>query len=309
MRFYEDLLSLLQQGAVVVATVINIKGSVPREIGAKMLITSDRCIDTIGGGAGEAKVINYAREVLQTGQKQSSEINLTGSPDHLIDGICGGWMQIWLERWQGESAVSLVNQILTELKLGRSLTLVTPYGDRAPYLSHETNIQEAAFTEILHPDPILLIIGAGHVGEQLAKIAHLAGFQIAIQDDRPEWANRERYPQANCIYSQITHALTALSNYPHLYIALVTRGYRYDLEALVTILKGERIYKYIGMIGSKRRINQVLAEAEQMGISKTKLESIYAPIGLAIGALTPAEIAVSICAELIMVRRKFTYTK
>jgi xanthine dehydrogenase accessory factor len=300
---YADLLAALHQGAVVVATVISIKGSVPREVGAKMLITQERCFDTIGGGAGEAKVIHYAREVLQTGQKQCIEIDLTGSPHRQTEGICGGWMQILLERWQGESAIALVNQILSELRLGRSLTLVTPYSENPPYLSPEPIADEDAFSEILEPDPILLIVGAGHVGEQLAKVAHLIGFQIAIQDDRPEWANLERYPQATFIYAQISQALTDLSTYSHLYVALVTRGYRYDLEALTSILNRDLPCDYIGMIGSEQRVWQVLLQAERSGIPTAQLQSIYAPIGLDIGALTPSEIAVSISAELILLRR------
>ena len=132
---YDELLSLLSQGAVVVATVISTKGSVPREVGAKMLITCDRCIDTIGGGPGEAKVIAQARKVLQTGEKRRIEIDLTGSPKRQTEGVCGGWMEILLERWQGDAAIAIAQQIIIELKLGRSLTLVTPFGDGHPYLS------------------------------------------------------------------------------------------------------------------------------------------------------------------------------
>jgi xanthine dehydrogenase accessory factor len=150
---------------------------------------------------------------------------------------------------------------------------------------------------------MLLIVGAGHVGEQLAKVAHLSGFRITIQDDRPEWANLERYPQAAFIYSHIDQALTELSNHGSLYVALVTRGYRYDLEALTALLNRDLPCSYIGMIGSDRRVKEVLEQVKQMGISTEKLQFVYAPIGLDIGALTPAEIAVSITAELIMLRR------
>lgn len=134
---YDELLSLLSQGAVVVATVISTKGSVPREVGAKMLITCDRCIDTIGGGAGEAKVIAQARKVLQTGEKRRIEIDLSGSPKRQTEGVCGGWMEILLERWQGDAAIAIARQIITELKLGRSVILVTPFGDAYPYLIKE----------------------------------------------------------------------------------------------------------------------------------------------------------------------------
>ncbi|MBW4465247.1 MAG: XdhC family protein [Pegethrix bostrychoides GSE-TBD4-15B] len=323
--FYEALAAALSQGgAAVVATVTHTKGSVPREVGAKMLILPDgRCIDTIGGGAGEAKVIRQALELLQTGQKQVVEIDLTGAPDRetsreanreasreprKTEGICGGWMQVWLEHWQGEAAIALVNQILVRLRLGQSITLVTPYGMGLPYLSDDQPANACAetcaetFVETLQPAPMLLIVGAGHVGEQLAKVAQLSGFQITVQDDRPDWANPERYPQA-VIYPQLDQALAQLSGHPQLYVALVTRGYRYDLAALTALLERDLPCSYIGMIGSLRRVRQVYEQVEQTGIPAAKLAALYAPIGLDIGALTPAEIAVSITAELILVRR------
>lgn len=305
---YEHLLGLLHQEAVVVATVIKVKGSVPREVGAKMLITESACVDTIGGGAGEAKAIAKAREVLTTGVRTLIEIDLTGTPNSShrpTEGICGGWMEVLLERWQGEQAIALVTEIIANLRSGKEITLVTPLIQNVMidgaerYLSSQ---QTDSFIEVLKPEPMLLIVGAGHVGEQLAKVAHLSGFQIAIQDDRSEWANRDRYPQATFIYSSITHALTELAHHQELYVALVTRGYRYDLEALTALLDRQVACAYIGMIGSDRRVKQVLAEVKRE-IPITISPSIYAPIGLDIGALTPAEIAVSIVAELIMVRR------
>lgn len=303
--FYEELATELGNGAVVVATIVCSQGSVPREVGAKMLISSERCIDTIGGGAGEAKVIQQAVKVLQTGEKQLVEIDLTGSANRNTEGICGGKMMVWLERWQGKEALSLANQILMELQSGQSVRLVTPYGEEFPYISTEPidPILINAFVEVLQPSPLLLIVGAGHVGEQLAKVAHLIGFQIAIQDDRIEWANPDRYPQAKAIYLQLDHALAQLSTHRQLYAALVTRSYKYDLNALTALLNRDVPCTYIGMIGSDRRVRQVYEQVEQTGISAAKLQKIYAPIGLDIGAQTPSEIAVSICAELVLVRR------
>jgi xanthine dehydrogenase accessory factor len=138
----------------------------------------------------------------------------------------------------------------------------------------------------------------------LAKVAHLAGFQIWIQDDRPEWANTDRYPQANQIFQQpIAQILDRLQHQEQLYVALVTRGFQCDLEALVGLLQNQISCCYLGMIGSEKRVRQVYRAIEQKGIPEAKLKAIYAPIGLDIGALTPEEIAVSIVAELIMVRR------
>lgn len=305
---YQQLARALEKGAVVLATAIAIKGSVPREVGAKMIICADgRTYNTIGGGAGEAKVISQAMTVLATGEKQLVEIDLTGAPQRQTQGICGGIMQIWLERWSGEDAIALVDRILCLLQSGQTVTLVTPLKrDRSPYLLDNDSLvaREESFVEVLQPPPTLLIVGAGHVGEQLAKVAHTIGFQVIIQDDRPEWANRERYPQAIAIFHRaIASVVTELVTHTQLYTALVTRGFQYDLEALKVLLDRDPACKYIGTIGSEKRVRQVMQTLEADGVPATKLRSLYAPIGLDIGALTPEEIAVSICAELILVRR------
>jgi xanthine dehydrogenase accessory factor len=325
LSFYRQFAAALNQGAAVVATVIRIQGSVPREVGAKLLVCkSGVTIGTIGGGAGEAKVIQQATNVMNTGAKQLVTVDLSGSPQRETQGICGGLMQVWLERWQGAAAIALVEQILTLLEAGQPVMLVTPLAQaRSPYLEESAGSGQKAeldaafapfapspqfplscFTEILQPPPLLLIVGAGHCGIQLAKVADLIGFQVMVQDDRPEWANSTHYPQATRIFTQsIEAAVDQLAQHEQLYVALVTRGYQYDLAALTLLLQRGIPCNYIGMIGSQKRVRQVFQAVENGGIAAEKVRSVYAPIGLDIGALTPEEIAVSISAELILVRR------
>ncbi len=289
---------LLERMPAVLATVVQAKGSVPREVGAKMIIGADgKIFGTIGGGAGEAKVIQQASKVLQTGKKQWVEIDLTGAPQRETQGICGGTMRVWLERWQGDRAVSLIRQIVNQLESGQSVAIVTPF-DSEPYLSEDC--PDRAFLETIDPPPTLLIVGAGHCGIQLAKVADLIGFQVIVQDDRAEWANVDRYPNAKIFNGSIDDAVEQLAKHTQLYAALVTRGYRYDLAALQALLDRPLPCRYIGMIGSDKRVRQVY---QASGISAEKRRSIHAPIGLDIGALTPEEIAISISAELILVRR------
>jgi xanthine dehydrogenase accessory factor len=306
--FYEQLLKVLHSGAVVLATVVQSRGSVPREVGAKMIVCADGSIlSTIGGGAGEAKVIRQAMQVLATGEKQWVEIDLSGAPQRETQGICGGTMRIWLEPWQGESAITLTEQILAKLQSGQPVTLTTPFApDQSPYLAEpleSEKVTASELVEIIQPPPTLLIVGAGHVGEQLAKVADLIGFQVAVQDDRPEWANPQRYPQAQIFTAPIAETVSQFASHTQLYAALVTRGYQYDLEALMQLITRPIPCVYIGMIGSRKRVRQVQQALLNQGIPDTKIYSLYAPIGLEIGALTPEEIAVSISAELIRVRR------
>ncbi|MEO1068021.1 MAG: XdhC family protein [Cyanobacteria bacterium J06638_6] len=308
MTCFHQLAQALDSGPAVLATVTSVRGSVPREVGARLVVNSQgQAFNTIGGGAGEAKVLRQAAEILKTGTKQFVEIDLSGAPQRQTQGVCGGHMRIWLERWQGDRAKALVQQILQQLQQGQAVTLVTPLDEtRSPYLTAATALVDRAanFVETLAPPPTLLIVGAGHVGIQLAKVAHLIGFQVAVQDDRPDWANADHYPQASQILAQdIEPAIATLATHQNLYAALVTRGYTYDLAALQALLQRPQPCRYIGMIGSEKRVRQVYQVIEQAGLSREQLAHIYGPIGLDIGALTPEEIAVSIGAELIMVRR------
>jgi xanthine dehydrogenase accessory factor len=307
---YQHLAQALASGPVVLATVIESKGSVPREIGAKMGITArGRIFGTIGGGAAEARVIQQAIGVLETGEPQWVELDLTGAPQRETHGICGGIMRVWLACWSGESAIALVQNILSTLLSGQSTTLITPLlVEKSPYLLPEVPAQIPASTliEILHPPPLLLIVGAGHCGIQLAKVAHWIGFQIAVQDERPEWANTHHYPQAIWISTAaIASTIDRFADHPQLYVALLTRGYQHDIEALTALLLRDLPYPYVGMMGSEKRVQQVLKAIAKLD-KPSPLPTIHAPIGLDIGALTPEEIAISICAELIQVKRKIT---
>lgn len=309
---YQYLAQVLLKNAAVLATVVTVKGSVPREVGAKMVILPNgEIFSTIGGGAGEAKVIQTAQQMLASNEaaatKQWVEIDLTGAAEKVVEGVCGGKMQVWLEKWSGQDAIALLKTVIEKLQAGQKITLITPFatGNNPYFVPDSITVDpETAFVETLTPPPLLLIVGAGHVGEQLAKVAHSIGFQVAVQDDRPEWANANRYAIASHIFTEsIETALTTLKDHTELYVALVTRGFRYDLEALETLLKQSINCRYIGMIGSQKRVRLVLQAIEKTGIPDTQLKTIYAPIGLDIGALTPEEIAVSIAAELILVRR------
>lgn len=311
--FFQQFAQCLEQGAVVLATVVDIAGSVPREIGAKMLVNAQGEIwGTIGGGAGEAMVIRQALIVIASGHPQFVDIDLSGAAHRSIQGVCGGMMQVWLQRWQGEGAIALVQEIIATLQAGSALTLVTPYGAKSlPYLlKHPTqadHLAEHAFVEPLYPPPILLIVGAGHCGIQLAKVAQLLDFQVIVQDERSDWANANHYSSAIQIFTEsIETVVSELSYQTQLYVALVTRGYQYDVKALKSLLHRPIPCTYIGMIGSKKRVHRVLkAVASETHLFDVCMgsQSIYAPIGLDIGALTPAEIAISIAAELVMVRR------
>jgi len=148
----------------------------------------------------------------------------------------------------------------------------------------------------------LLIVGAGHVGRALATIGAMCGFSIEIVDDRAEYANAERFPEADRITCGRFDEV--LDGYPidaNTYVVCVTRGHKHDETSLRLVAPTDAAY--VGMIGSKRRVNAVLQHLVEDGIDPRAVERVHTPIGLDIGAETPEEIAVSIMAEIIRARR------
>ncbi len=157
------------------------------------------------------------------------------------------------------------------------------------------------FIEPLSPPSELLILGGGHIAKPLVVLGKLAGFEVTVIDDRPSFANRDRFPEADrVICLDFVSALKRTKIGPNTYVVIVTRGHRHDSECLNLCIG--RSAAYLGMIGSKRRIKIVL-ESLHTGDPEVKLSRVHAPIGLDIGACTPEEIAISIMAEVILVRR------
>ena len=153
----------------------------------------------------------------------------------------------------------------------------------------------------LLPDPHLYIIGAGHVGHELAKMAPAAGFRLHVVDDREKFASTERFPDADIVVSPIPEWLHAADLAPSSFVVVVTRGHTHDLDAMRAL--AARDLRYLGLIGSRAKVARIYELLLAEGLPAECLDRIHAPIGFEIGAVTPGEIAVSILAELIAVRR------
>jgi xanthine dehydrogenase accessory factor len=159
------------------------------------------------------------------------------------------------------------------------------------------------FFEVMLAPPKLIVVGAGHIAVPLVKMAKVLDFHVTVIDDRLLYANRERFPEADeVVVSDMAQALKQMVVTPSTYIVLITRGHKYDEPCLREIIHSPA--KYIGMIGSKRRIKACFQRfRNEEKIAEEVIERVYAPIGLDIGTETPAEIALSILAEMIKVRR------
>ena len=252
----KEALERISKGeTVALATIVETKGSTPREVGAKMLVGKDGLIvGTIGGGITEAKVIEEVKQSLKEGKGKLITYHLTREQATLDEGaICGGDMKV--------------------------------------------------FIDVLQPKEEVLIFGAGHIAVCVSRLAKMVGFKVTVVDSRKEFANQDRFPDADEIIAEDTEkALTHLKITPSTYIIVLTRGHLKDEEVLGSVIKSGAAY--IGMIGSRKKNSTVFQHLEEQGISAQELKEVHAPIGVDIGAQTPEEIAVSIMAEIIQVRKQ-----
>jgi xanthine dehydrogenase accessory factor len=158
------------------------------------------------------------------------------------------------------------------------------------------------FVEPIEPAPHLYLLGAGHVGYQLGQIAPTVGFRLHVIDDRQKFANRERFPAAaEVIVDSLDTWVTGAGIPSTAYVVVLTRGHRQDFDVLRGL--ADREFRYVGLIGSRAKVARLTDALLEAGVSPEWLKRLHAPIGFDIGAVAPEEIAVSILAELIAVRR------
>ena len=164
------------------------------------------------------------------------------------------------------------------------------------------SVEGRAYTRRFVPRERLILLGGGHVALALAKLAATLDFAVTVVDDRPAFANRGRFPDAEVVCDAFEPAIASLAVRRSDYVCVLTRGHRWDGECLRALLAGAEP-SYLGMIGSRRRVKGLLGALADEGFDAERLARIHAPIGLMIGAVTPEEIAVSIAAQLIEHRR------
>ena len=183
--------------------------------------------------------------------------------------------------------------VLSAIKSGHSQTIG---------ISSEKGKDRQIFIHVFSPSPRLIILGGGHVGAALCQMASQLDYEIILLDDRPSFANQISHPHAHrLICEPFERALAQIEPSSSDYIVIVTRGHKHDRICLKKALEREAVY--IGMIGSRRRVSAQLKDLTESGYSEEQLSRVYSPIGLSIGAVTEAEIALSILAEITRVRR------
>lgn len=160
------------------------------------------------------------------------------------------------------------------------------------------------YVEVQRPIRELIVVGAGHIAQPMAHIGALLGYRVVVLDDRPDFATRERFPDADrLVKADFSDPFADVVLHERSHLLLVTRGHKYDYECLIRALRADPAPAYIGMIGSRRRVRATYVQLIDEGISHELIDRIHAPVGLDIGAETPEEIAVSVAAELVMLDR------
>lgn len=291
-----------------------------------MVLTFDGdLMGTVGGGCGEAEVYDLAQEMLANPTNSGAilHVDLTENPEDGGGKVCGGRFDVLLQRLEPGIHHQLMMKVVEKLEQGEPCVWATGFGETRPgfwkegltRLRFEPKAQlkpvsttEVAWSgeEFLEPLGLtrkLIIVGAGHIARPLCDMAAISGYQVVVVDDRSEYAQAKFFPRAyRVLCGEYEELLVSLAEPAQLVsVVLVTRGHRHDQECLR--LLAHLPLEYLGMIGSQRRIDAVFEELVQEGIRQEDLLRVSAPIGLEIGAQTPAEIAVSILAEMILRKR------
>jgi xanthine dehydrogenase accessory factor len=254
MDIYDEIVRLRKLGQkCALATIVQVRGSIPSYESAKLLVREDgSMMGTVGGGCVEAEVWNAAREVIDTEKPKNLSFSLGQDAAYDEGLICGGQLNI--------------------------------------------------FVEPVIPQPQAFIFGGGHVSKSISKVATIAGFSTIIVDNREAFANPERFPEAEATYAEeYEDVFPKLPVTASSYLIIVTRGHRDDMRVLRWAVTTQA--RYIAMIGSKRKTISVIHELEHEGFPRDAFERVFAPMGLEIGAQSPEEIAISVVAEMIAVRR------
>jgi xanthine dehydrogenase accessory factor len=210
----------------------------------------------------------------------------------------------WLDRLAVRHALSLISGENQEIAVAAVSELAEAVGDQSAESEMSERVQGLRLLfEISRPPLEMVICGGGHVGQAVARAARLLDFMVTVIDDRADFASHEKFPdrEIRLIADDFTNALRSLKIVPVTHIVIVTRGHRHDEICLREVI--DKPARYIGMIGSRRRTTTIREHLRREGVAAELLHRIHAPIGLNIGAQTPEEIALSIIAEIVLVRR------
>lgn len=331
MKLWREIFARLHDGeTIAVATIAASDGSTPRGAGAKMLVGAGGLLaGTLGGGPAEAMALREAEKTLADGEPRLFVVDMSGTAAAGADLICGGVVRIFVQclhpgdaetfaRLCSRAARGLDSRLLSPVRSPGKPTLQEG-ADDDPGATAESGQTGACLIqrekseyllETIRGANRLVLAGGGHVSLVTARIADIAGFETTVLDDREAFANPARFPwiapERLLVVPEFRECLReetlGFAVDPACSIAVLTRGHEFDGEVLAQALATPA--GYIGMIGSRRKRDIVYERMRDLGFTDADLGRVHCPIGVTIGSETPAEIAVSIVAELIQARRR-----
>jgi xanthine dehydrogenase accessory factor len=318
-------------GAGALASVAKRHGSLPMSATAKMLVTASGArIGTVGGGCLEAEIIERAHDVLQSRVPALSSHSLNAELAGDYGLTCGGTAELFIEPVFGDERLAAVyaeaaalmargeravmatgidwtNGVAKAISnsdhfIGADNDLMRSAIGEFDSMSELPNLENGVLVEPISGKPRLVVFGAGHVGARLAEAAAFAGWRVTVADDRADFADARRLPFAERVVVCDFHdVISAAQLDADTYVVIATRGHQHDV-----VLAGQLVplpLRYLGMLGSRRKVALTAKVLREWGLTNEAIDRVHAPVGLSIGADTPEEIAVSVVAEMISVRR------
>lgn len=337
LEIYDTIVRLIAaEGDFAVATIVQTDGSCPCPVGARAVFDRDGWVaGTIGGGRLEAEAQRLAQAAITDRHPAILDFSFQGKAAGDDDPICGGAARALIVP-HAAGQMTACAEAAEAVRGRRQGALLTQFGggsacvrfvqsdatddepawlaaaireavaDQQPLLLAVPGEQPAAemLVEPLVPKPMLLIVGAGHIGQAVAMQGDLVGFQVTVVDDRPDFATPARFRDTIAVRcGELAEEILGFPIDSDTYVVVATRGHRHDAAALAACAQTPAAY--VGMIGSHRKVALMRRDFVESGrLSAEAFDRVHAPIGLDIGAVTVAEIAISIVAQLIAVRRR-----
>ena len=286
---------------VALATVVATRRSAPRPVGAKLAVTEKgEMAGSVSGGCVEADVVAHAQEVLASGRPRLVSYGIDDERAWEVGLPCGGEIDVFVEPLEEEPPrPEEPGVLLTILQGERAGEHTFVAGDERPRESGLIELEgELVFAEVLGPPPRLLVFGAGELAEALCAAARLLGWQTIVSDPRPALVSPERIPSADeLVAEQPEQALARIRADGDTAVVVLTHEPRLDVPALRAALASDAFY--VGALGSRRTQSRRRGLLLEQGVAEAEIDRISGPVGLDIGAKTPAEIAIAIVAEIV----------
>ncbi|MDQ2088377.1 XdhC family protein [Marimonas arenosa] len=299
---------------VALATVVQTWGSAPRRVGSQLVISGDGAIEgSVSGGCVEGDVVLEALEAIEDGKPRMLEYGVSDGDAFAVGLACGGTIRVMVEPIGPVLPLDLLQELVAARAAREKVAVVSPPGDgprrlvRAGFddrfrMDRSGFEEDGSFVTVHNPPLRMLIVGAVHIAQALVPMARLAGFDPLLVEPRPAFGSPERFPGETILDDWPDEGVRALGLDARTALVLLTHDPKLDDPALMEALRSEVFY--VGALGSTRTHAKRVDRLTAAGFSEAEIAKIHGPVGLDIGAASPAEIALSILAEAVKVLRK-----